>query len=68
VSRRYGAHFLSLILINIITLLQIPSIALYETNKRKKIVAMLGGIIDGLRGRHGPFEACRPRTFAFCVN
>jgi GT2 family glycosyltransferase len=68
VSRRYGTKFPLLLLINIITMLQIPSIALYETNKRKKIVAMLAGIIDGLQGRYGPFETCRPRTFAFCVN
>jgi rhamnosyltransferase len=56
-----------LILINIITMQQILSIALYEKDKRKKIVAMMAGIIDGLRGRYGPFETCRPRTFALCI-
>jgi rhamnosyltransferase len=67
VSRRYGTQFPLLILINIITLQQILSVALYEEDKRKKLVAMMAGIIDGLRGRYGPFEACRPRTSAFCI-
>jgi GT2 family glycosyltransferase len=67
ISRRYGTQFPLLILINIITMQQILSIALYEKDKRKKIVAMMAGIIDGLRGRYGPFETCRPRTFAFCI-
>ena len=67
-SRRYGTQFSLLILINIITIQQILSIALYEKHKRKNIVAMMAGIIDGLRGRYGPFEACRPRTFTFCIN
>jgi GT2 family glycosyltransferase len=68
VSRRYGTQFPLLILINFITMQQILSILLYEKDKRKKIVAMMAGIIDGLRRRYGPFETCRPRTFAFCVN
>jgi GT2 family glycosyltransferase len=67
VSRRYGTQFPLLILINLITMLQIISIALYENDKRKKIVAMMAGIVDGLRGRYGPFENCRPRTFTFCI-
>jgi hypothetical protein len=67
ISRRYGTQFPLLILINIITMQQILSIGLYETNKRKKIVAMLAGVIDGIRGRYGPFEICRPQTFTFCV-
>jgi rhamnosyltransferase len=68
ISRNYGKQFPLLILINIITMQQILSIALYEKDKRKKIVAMMAGIIDGLQRRYGPFETCRPRTFAFCVN
>ncbi len=67
VSRRYGVRFPLLILINIITMQQILSVVLYEENKRKKIVAMAAGIIDGLRARYGSFEICRPRTFAFCT-
>jgi rhamnosyltransferase len=66
VSRRYGTRFPLLMLVNIITIQQILSIALYERDKRKKLVAMMVGIIDGLQGRYGPFETCRPRTFAFC--
>jgi GT2 family glycosyltransferase len=68
ISRNYGKQFPLLILINIITLQQIVSIALYEKDKRKKIVAMIAGIIDGLRRRYGPFEICRPRTFLFCAD
>jgi rhamnosyltransferase len=67
ILRRYGTQFPLLILINIITMQQILSIALYETDKGKKIVAMLAGIIDGLRGRYGSFETCRPRTSTFCA-
>jgi len=67
ISRRYGTRFPLLILINIITMQQILSVAPYEKDKRKKIVAMMAGIIDGLRGRYGRFETCRPRTFAFCI-
>jgi rhamnosyltransferase len=67
VSRRYGAHFPLLVLINIITMQQILSVAFYEKDKRKKIIAMAAGIIDGLRGRYGSFETCRPHTFAFCA-
>lgn len=67
VSRRYGKQFPLLMLINIITMQQIISVALYEKDKRKKLVAMVAGIIDGLRRRYGPFESCRPRAFAFCT-
>lgn len=67
VSRRYGLQFPLLILVNVITLQQILSIALYEKEKRKKVAAMIVGILDGLRGRYGSFETCRPRTFAFCA-
>lgn len=67
ISRRYSAQFPLLMLINIITLQQILSIALYEKEKRKKVAAMIVGILDGLRGRYGSFETCRPRTFAFCT-
>lgn len=67
VSRRYGVRFPLLILINIITVQQILSIAFYEEDKRKKIIAMVAGIIDGLRGRYGSFETCRPHTSTFCT-
>ena len=66
VSRRYSKQFPLLVLINIITIQQIVSVALYEKDKRKKLLAMMVGVIDGLRQRYGPFEACCPRTSAFC--
>lgn len=67
ISRRYGSRFPLVALINIITLQQILSIVLYENDKRKKIVAMAAGIMDGLLGRRGSFENCRPRTSIFCT-
>ncbi len=67
IFRRYGVQFPLLILINIITIQQILSIAFFEGDKLKKMAAIMAGIIDGLGGRRGPFEACRPRTFAFCT-
>jgi GT2 family glycosyltransferase len=67
ISRRYGTRFPLLILINILTVQQILSIALYEKDKRKKLVAMVAGIVDGLRGRYGSFDTCRPRTSGFCT-
>ena len=67
IFRHYGARFPLLILINIITMQQILSVAIYEKDKLKKIAAIMAGIIDGLRGQCGPFETCRPRTFAFCT-
>jgi GT2 family glycosyltransferase len=68
ILRRYGAQYPILILINVITMQQGISVTLYENNKVKKVVAMVTGIIDGLRGRYGSFEACRPRSSAFCTN
>lgn len=67
ICRRYGAQFPLLSLVNVITIQQILSIAFYEKDKRRKIVAMAAGIIDGLRGRYGSFETCRPRTSTFCA-
>jgi rhamnosyltransferase len=67
ISRRYGARFPILMLINIITMQQSISVILYEYDKLKKMVAMVSGIIDGLRGRFGSFETCRPRSCNFCT-
>lgn len=67
VSRRYCMRFPVLILINIITIQQILSVVLFETNKWRKLVAMLAGIADGLRNRYGSFENCRPRISTFCT-
>ncbi|HKS82659.1 MAG TPA: glycosyltransferase family 2 protein [Candidatus Acidoferrales bacterium] len=68
ISRGYGAKFPLLVLINIITLQQILSITLYENNKIKKALAIMVGILDGLRGRYGSFEGFHPRAFAFCTS
>lgn len=67
ITRRYGAAFPVLILINIITLQQIVSIVLFEPDKHRKMMAMLAGITDGLRRRHGPFESCWPRFANVCA-
>ncbi len=67
VSRRYGMQFPILMLINIITIQQILSIILFESNKYRKLVAMLAGISDGLRNRYGSFENCSPRISTFCT-
>ncbi len=67
ISRSYGTRFPILILINILTLQQSISVTLYEEDKLKKLVAMVSGIIDGLRGRYGSFEICRPRSSTFCT-
>jgi rhamnosyltransferase len=67
ISRRYGWQYPLLILINIITMQQILSVVLYEEDKRRKMVAMMAGILDGLRGRYGSFEACWPWASTFCT-
>jgi rhamnosyltransferase len=67
IVRRYGAQFPLLVLVNIITVQQILSVAVYENEKRKKLVAMAAGIMDGLRERYGSFERCWPRTSTFCT-
>jgi rhamnosyltransferase len=67
ISRLYGKRFPVLVLINIITVQQILSIILFETDKNRKLVAMLAGIFDGLRNRYGTFENCRPRIATFCT-
>jgi rhamnosyltransferase len=68
IVRRYGTRYPILILINVITMQQGISVALYEKDKIKKIVAMMFGIIDGLRGRYGSFATGRPRSATFCTN
>jgi rhamnosyltransferase len=67
ISRRYGARFPILVLINVLTVQQSISVILYEENKLKKMVAMVTGVIDGLRAKYGSFETCRPRSSAFCT-
>ena len=67
ISRLYGARFPILVLVNVLTMQQLISVALYEEDKTKKIAAIVAGIMDGLRGRYGTFETCRPRSSAFCA-
>jgi L-rhamnosyltransferase len=67
IFRRYGAQFPVLALVNIITLQQIVSILLFERNKCRKFLAMMVGIVDGLRSRYGSFENCWPRISTVCV-
>jgi GT2 family glycosyltransferase len=67
IVRRYGARFPLLMLINVITVQQLLSIVFYERHKVRKAVAMIAGVVDGLLGRRGSFEKCRPRTSIFCT-
>lgn len=67
ITRRYGAAFPVLALINIITFQQIISVALFERDKYRKLLAMLAGIADGLRRRYGTFESCWPRIANLCA-
>ena len=64
VARLYGKKLPSALLINLITLGQLISIVIYEHNKVTKLGAMLAGVIDGVLGRYGPLEVCRPRLSA----
>jgi rhamnosyltransferase len=67
VSRLYGRRLPSAILINLITLGQFISVILYENNKLRKLGAMTAGVIDGVLGRYGSIETCRPRVSALCT-
>lgn len=67
ISRSYGVRFPLLNLINVITLIQIASVLLYEKHKREKLTALFAGVLDGVRNRYGAFETCCPRVFAFCA-
>jgi rhamnosyltransferase len=68
VSRLYGRYLPSAILINLITLGQFLSVILYENNKLRKLGAMTAGVIDGLLGRYGSIETCRPRVSSICTS
>jgi rhamnosyltransferase len=67
IARLYGGRLPSAILINLITLGQFISVIVYETNKMRKLSAMCAGVLDGLLGRYGPIEVCRPRISAMCT-
>lgn len=66
IARGYGAKYPVLILVNIITLQQIISIALFEKDKLRKFMAMFAGIVDGLRSKCGCFETCWPAFSNLC--
>ena len=66
VARLYGRRLPTALLINLITLGQLISVLVYETNKLRKLGAMAAGVLDGLLGHYGPIEVCRPRVSAMC--
>jgi rhamnosyltransferase len=49
---------------NLITLLQVFQVLLFESGKLAKLSGIGCGIVDGLLGRMGPLEAARPRLAA----
>jgi rhamnosyltransferase len=49
---------------NLITLLQVLQVLLFESGKREKLSSIGCGMVDGLLGRLGPLEAARPRLAA----
>jgi rhamnosyltransferase len=49
---------------NLITLLQVFQVVLFESGKLAKLSGIGCGIVDGLLGRLGPLEAARPRLAA----
>jgi len=49
---------------NLITLWQVVQIALFERDKRAKLLGIGCGIVDALRGRLGSIELARPRLAA----
>ncbi len=52
-SRLYFLRFPLIIFVNIITACQIASVLLYEKDKRKKLLAISAGIVDGMCNRAG---------------
>lgn len=64
-ARRYGWKLPTAFLINLITLGQFISVIRYETNKTRKLCAMMAGIADGILGRYGSIEACQPQLMGF---
>jgi rhamnosyltransferase len=49
---------------NLITLLQVFQVLLFESGKLAKLSSIGCGIVDGMLGRLGPLEAARPRLAA----
>ena len=57
-----GLHWLS----SVFVLQQVVMVLLFEAEKRKKLLALASGYVDGIRGRLGTFEERHPRLAAFC--
>jgi GT2 family glycosyltransferase len=53
IARDYWRRYPALLLINLLTLKHLAFVLLNSENKLRKISAMVSGITDGLRGRHG---------------
>jgi rhamnosyltransferase len=49
---------------NLITLMQVCQVLLFESGKLAKLSSIACGIVDGMLGRLGPLEAARPRLAA----
>jgi rhamnosyltransferase len=49
---------------NLITLMQVCQVLLFEPGKLAKLSSIACGIVDGMLGRLGPLEAARPRLAA----
>jgi rhamnosyltransferase len=64
ICRRYGLQFPVLVLINVITIQQLISVVCFERDKKKKLRAILAGILDGVCNREGSVETCRPALAA----
>ena len=59
----WGLHWLSAAL----ALHQGLCVALFEPDKRRKLLAIVCGYLDGRRGRLGRFEQLHPRIHAYCT-
>ena len=60
----YGLGLPLAITPNLITLWQVVQIALFERDKRAKLLGIGCGIVDALRGRLGSIELARPQLAA----
>lgn len=60
--QQFGLHWVSLFL----AFLQLVRILQYESEKVRKMTAILCGCLDGLLGKLGDFEDRHPRLAAFC--
>ena len=49
---------------NLITLMQVWQVLLFESGKLAKLSGIVCGMVDGMLGRLGPLEAARPRLAA----